>query len=124
MRSRPRSTHWSGFSIILPLTRTRLAWIQLRASVREPTPALENTRSRVFRRAAACKVFGGRLLSDKSSISLTLLLVLQCFWETYYFYHIDSRGASTDHVAWTQGASPRAGAGGPGRDQRWRPANS
>src|ERR1700686_800935 len=48
MRSRSRSTHASGSRTTRPLTLTRPAPIQLRASVRDPRPALERTRSSVF----------------------------------------------------------------------------
>src|SRR4051794_15681596 len=42
------SIHASGSRTTRPLTLTRPPPIQLRASVREPRPALERTRSRVF----------------------------------------------------------------------------
>src|SRR6202521_2647597 len=43
-----RSIHASGSPATRPLTRTRPSLIQRRASLRDPTPALERTRSRVF----------------------------------------------------------------------------
>ena len=43
------SIHWSGFRVICPFTLTRPACVQLRASTREPTPALDSTRSSVLR---------------------------------------------------------------------------
>src|SRR5208283_4297422 len=52
MRSRSGSTHASGDCTFLPFTVTRPAPIQPRASVRDPRPALEITRSRVRRRAS------------------------------------------------------------------------
>jgi hypothetical protein len=46
--SRSRSTQASGSRTAFPFTRTRPAAIHRRASVREPTPAFDSTRSSVL----------------------------------------------------------------------------
>src|SRR5437764_15468155 len=55
-RSRSRSTQASGSRTPLPLTRTRPAAIHFRASVRDPRPAFDSTRSSVFSGRMPCVI--------------------------------------------------------------------
>src|SRR5690242_15367038 len=56
--------------MVFPLTPTRPAAIQRLASVREPRPALEMTRSRVFKGRLALRLGAGARISRSYSIMI------------------------------------------------------
>src|ERR1039457_5865992 len=120
MRSSSKSTQWSGFRTTFPFTRTRPAPIQLRASVREPEPALEKTRSRVFSGRPGLRLLISGITDQPTRTSTNVTVD----WGRKNGDNSDQGRPPTAHLARGQGSPPRGRARRSGPDSRRIAADS